>query len=155
MIDKFRAKIEELKQSAGPYPDENAPSLRLWWVGYTNALAGMLEFLETLAAEMRNAPWFDDMQKKHNQGLVSADHLRACFFPEGGEAMAKLPLPGKVTLGFCWYDPTIAGEAILGSAHKEKATWVLGDNEWRLCDSCAALPKFANFRTRQRIVAEK
>jgi hypothetical protein len=39
-----------------------------------------------------------------------------------------------------------------GWEHHVKATWIIGANgKWRLCDGCAALPKFKRFTVRKRI----
>ena len=54
----------------------------------------------------------------------------------------------------CEFDPVRGEAAFDGDSHNATvpAVWIVGGNgQWRLCDSCAALPRFAKFRKRQRI----
>jgi hypothetical protein len=55
----------------------------------------------------------------------------------------------------CEYNPVRAEAAIDGDEHNSTvpAAWIVGHNgTWRLCEACAALPIFAKFRSRKRIV---
>ncbi len=51
----------------------------------------------------------------------------------------------------CEWDPVAARPARDGDKRHADATWSLGDGEWHLCASCAALPEFARYRVRKTL----
>ncbi|MGI9492181.1 MAG: hypothetical protein ACR2QF_07270 [Geminicoccaceae bacterium] len=59
------------------------------------------------------------------------------------------------TFDFCEWEPRWNRAADFDDGCTNQAVWLVGSNgQWRLCDSCASLPKFKAFRKRTKIMRE-
>lgn len=80
---------------------------------------------------------------------VQASHCgprgKACLSFGRGE------MPTDASVDPCEYNPEEKRAAYEHEVHAS-AVWIIGANgQWRLCDSCAALPEFKRFKKRKRI----
>lgn len=51
----------------------------------------------------------------------------------------------------CEWDPDKDTDGVVGQEHAPAAVLVGANGEWRLCESCAELPRFARYTVRQKI----